>query len=163
MRVIILSDTHGYKKTMDKIVPLIRDSIDLIVHAGDHFKDSVYISENSGKPVMSVVGNCDFDNVEDELVFDVEGVTFFLTHGHKHHVKYDFEFIADYAKSKGAQVAIFGHTHVKTNEIISGVQLINPGSLSMPRDGIDGSYVIMDINDGKYSFEYSKVNILRII
>lgn len=154
MKIIIVSDTHGLKKNMQKLVPMIKENIDLIIHAGDHFRDSVYLSNETGIPVMSVVGNCDFDNVEDEVIFDIQDIKILLVHGHRHRVKYGVEFLAEYAESKGANIAIFGHTHVKTNEVVRGVQLINPGSLSQPRDGLDGSYVIMEIKNGNYSFEF---------
>ncbi len=32
--------------------------------------------------------------------------------------------------------------------------MINPGSLSLPRDGIKGSYVVMDLENGKYTYSY---------
>ncbi len=163
MKVIILSDTHGSKKNMDNIIPTIKESIDLIIHAGDHFKDSVYLSEKSGKPVIAVAGNCDYENVEDEVEFEIENVRFFLTHGHRHRVKYDLGILAEYAKEKEADIAVFGHTHIKANEVVSGVQILNPGSLSQPRDGLDGSYVIMEIENCSYSFEYFNVKVLSLI
>lgn len=154
MKVLIVSDTHGAKKNMDKLKELIINEIDLIIHAGDNFRDSIYLTETTGKSVISVVGNCDFENREDEIEFEVENVKFFLTHGHRYGVKYGLETIAEKCNSINAQIGIFGHTHVKENSYVSGVHLINTGSLSLPRDGMRGSYVIMEINSGKYNIDF---------
>ena len=40
---------------------------------------------------MAVKGNCDFDNVEDELIFDIEDKVIFLCHGDKYNVKYGLD------------------------------------------------------------------------
>ena len=77
-----------------------------------------------------------------------------LVHGHMHRVKYGLEVLAQDAHEKGADIVIFGHTHIKENKIIGGVEMINPGSLSLPRDGIKGSYVVMDLENGKYTYSY---------
>lgn len=154
MKVLILSDSHNNKKNLDSIVPIIRDEIDLIIHAGDNFRDSVYLSKNTNKPVFSVVGNCDMENLEEELVFEVEGHMFFLTHGHKYGVKYGLDRIVSVGMENGADIVIFGHTHIKESKKISNMEVINPGSLSLPRDGYEKSYVIMDIDKNGYKYDY---------
>lgn len=154
MKLLILSDSHGSKVNMDKISTLIIEEIDLIIHAGDNFRDSIYLKNSTGKPVIAVSGNCDFDNVETEIEFEIEGIKFFLTHGHRYRVKQGSYFLAEKAKEKGANIAIYGHTHVKESTFELGVHILNPGSLSLPRDGIKGSYIIMDVNDADYHFEF---------
>lgn len=154
MKIAIISDSHRAKKYMDKVAAIIKNEADLILHAGDNFQDSIYLKEKTGKPVIAVAGNCDFDNVESELDFECEGIRIFLTHGHEYGVKYGLSTVAREAKKRGAKIAIFGHTHVKENKIIEGVQVINPGSLSMPRDGIEKSFVMLNLNDREFSFEY---------
>lgn len=154
MKVLILSDTHRAKRSMDRIVQLIKDEIDLIIHAGDNFRDTVYLKDETGKAIIGVAGNCDFENVEREIEFECEGVKIFLTHGHSYGVKYGLNNLAREASKRGANIAIFGHTHCKEDRIVHGVQMINPGSLSLPRDERHGSYVVMNIEDGSYDFEY---------
>lgn len=149
MKILIVSDTHFGQKNMDKIVPFIKEEIDLIIHAGDNFRDSIYLKEKTGKAVMAVAGNCDYENVEEELEFEVDGLKFFLTHGHRYGVKYGLDTLASKARDIGADIAIFGHTHEKVDAIRGGVRLINPGSLSLPRDGIEKSFVVMDIDEGR--------------
>ena len=50
---------------------------------------------------------------------------------------------------------MFGHTHKPFFERKNGLTVLNPGSLSFPRqDGRKGSYMIMEIGeDGTASFE----------
>lgn len=154
MKLLILSDTHGNRRSMDKLVPFISQEIDLMIHAGDNFRDSIYLKDKTSKPIIAVRGNCDFEIADGELVFELEGLTFMLVHGHMHRVKYGLEVLAQDAHEKGADIVIFGHTHIKENKIIGGVEMINPGSLSLPRDGIKGSYVVMDLENGKYTYSY---------
>lgn len=154
MKVLILSDTHHGTSNMNKLFNFIEREIDVIVHAGDNFIDSVYLSNNTGKPVLAVAGNCDFDDVEQEIVFELEGIKFFLTHGHRYGVKYGFSALAEKAKQEGADIAIFGHTHIKEDSILNGVKIINPGSLSQPRDGFEKSFVVMDIDNKKEKHKF---------
>ena len=69
-------------------------------------------------------------------------------------VKYDLDTLADAASARGAEVALFGHTHRR--ELVRGVgtaaTVFNPGSL---RDG--GSYGVITIENGKCSFTWKRV------
>ncbi len=88
MRIAVLSDTHRMTSFIDKIVPDLK-KCDLIVHAGDNFIDSKYIHSMTNVSVMAVKGNCDLEDVEDELIFSLEKNKVFLCHGDKYGVKYD--------------------------------------------------------------------------
>ena len=55
---------------MDKLVPFISQEIDLMIHAGDNFKDSIYLKDKTSKPIMAVRGNCDCEIADGELVFE---------------------------------------------------------------------------------------------
>lgn len=157
MRLIILSDSHNSKSNLDLLIPVIKNGVDMIVHAGDNFKDSVYLNQKTGIPVMAVCGNCDWDDVEEDLIIDVDDVRIFLTHGHNYGVKYGLDKLAEVAKYNEADIAVFGHTHIKESREIDGVFLINPGSLSQPRDGIKKTYVIMDINGKDFDYDYYEI------
>ena len=43
-------------------------------------------------------------------------------------VKRELTALADAARERGAQLALFGHTHVQCLETIGGVTLLNPGA-----------------------------------
>ncbi len=55
---------------------------------------------------------------------------------------------------------MFGHTHRPFFLQKDGMTILNPGSLSFPRqEGRRGSYMIMEVNgDGKLSFEQNIYN-----
>ncbi len=152
MKIAILSDTHGYKKYMDEIKDMVKEC-DLIIHAGDNFADSKYLYKISKVEVMAVKGNCDYINVEEDLIFDIEDKTIFLTHGHKYMVNAGIEEIKNKAKEIGADIVIFGHTHVPLHIKDEEITFINPGSLSLPRVVKDRSFMIMDINKDEIDIE----------
>ena len=114
MKVGVLSDTHRMQKYMDKAIQDLKDC-DLLIHAGDNFLDSKYLHKETNIPIIAVRGNCDFDNVEDELIFDIEGKNVFLCHGDSYGVKYGLDMLEKKAKEVRADIVIFGHTHVPLN------------------------------------------------
>ena len=70
-----------------------------------------------------------------------------LTHGHYYRVSMTTELIKEEAISRGCQVAMFGHTHRPLIERSPEITLINPGSLSYPRqENGRGSYILMEID-----------------
>ena len=152
MKIGILSDTHMIKECIDKTIPYLKNC-DLIIHAGDNFADSKYIHSITKVGIMAVKGNCDFDNVEDELLFDLEDKVVFLCHGDKYGVKYSLEQIERKAKEVEADIVIFGHTHtplcIEKNNII----YINPGSVSLPRNLSCKSMAILHIDSDNVKVE----------
>lgn len=155
MRILITSDTHGYYKDVSDYV-IENGKIDLILHAGDMTSDAKSIGYETDVECISVRGNNDFfdnSNKDFELI-DIEKNRILLTHGHKEHIYKGYEKLLAKAKKYGANIVIFGHTHVYLNENYDNILLLNPGSPSLPRDGKPG-FVIMDIRD--------KIDIQRII
>ena len=103
--------------------------------------------------IMAVKGNCDFDNVEDELIFDIEDKVIFLCHGDKYNVKYGLDEIEAKAKSIDADIVIFGHTHTPLNFKKDNIIYLNPGSVSLPR-GVDyKSFSIMNLENDNIKIE----------
>lgn len=156
MKVGIVSDTHMMNKFIDKAIPYLK-KCDLIIHAGDNFSDSKYIYSETKVPIMAVKGNCDFDNVEEELVFDIEDKTIFLCHGDRYAVKYGIEMLESKAKSVNASIVIFGHTHVPLYIEKDEITYINPGSVSLPREVNYKSFVILNIENGNINLEKIKI------
>ena len=156
MKIGIVSDTHQNKSCMDLAIPYLKDC-DLIIHAGDNFSDSKYLHRMTNVGMMAVKGNCDFDNVEDELIFDIEDKNIFLCHGDKYGVKSSLEQIEQRAKDVEADIVVFGHTHtplcIEKNNII----YINPGSVSLPRNITYKSMAILYIDDDNVRVEEIKL------
>ena len=152
MKIGIISDTHGNKQCMDEAISYLMDC-DLIIHAGDNFSDSKYIHSTTKIGMMAVKGNCDFDNVEDELIFDIEDKNIFLCHGDKYGVKYGLEQLEEKAKEVEANIVIFGHTHTPLCIEKDNILYINPGSVSIPRNVNYKSMAILYIDNDNISVE----------
>ena len=82
------------------------------------------------------------------------GVLFFYTHGHHYGVKMGTDRLAESAGERGADVALFGHTHRRAlvRGIGTAATVFNPGSL---RDG--GSYGVITVTDGECQFGWRRV------
>ena len=152
MKIGILSDTHRMETYIDKAIPYLY-SCDLIIHAGDNFADSKYIHKITNKDIIAVKGNCDFIDVEEEIVFEIQGKTIFLCHGDMYSVKYGLDKIEEKAKDLEADIVIFGHTHVPLRIEKDNILYLNPGSISLPREGSNRQFILMDIEDDKISLE----------
>ena len=160
MRIGIVSDSHGDTCVFEKMlaVPGAAEA-ELWLHAGDFAPDADALEAMSGKRVARVLGNCDLfvDGVYDETVVEVAGHRIFLTHGHLFNVRFDTVMLAQAARTAGADIAVYGHTHVALAEQ-GDVTVLNPGSIARPRDEQRGSFMLVDLNVG----ESPQVNLIRI-
>ena len=145
MKIGILSDTHGVKECIDKSIPYLKEC-DLIIHAGDNFSDSKYIHSMTKVGIMAVKGNCDFDNVEDEIIFDIEDKNIFLCHGDKYGVKQSLTSLYLRAKESGARLVFYGHTHIPDVVEQDGIKFVNPGCMS---NFSQNSYCYAVVHDNK--------------
>ena len=100
-------------------------------------------------PVYPVHGNCDFGALEPgEGLAAFEGVLFYYVHGHQYNVKYSYDDLAWGAICRGADVALFGHTHCPDLVRLNKVTLFNPGSAALPRTGRP-TYGRITVEEGK--------------
>lgn len=145
MKIGIISDTHGHLDSIDNAVSIAQD-VKMWLHAGDCVPDAEYLQTLVDVPVHFVAGNCDWpmsDTIYEKII-EVAGHKIFLTHGHNYGVRYTQEYIMEAAESQGADIAVFGHTHMVEN-IKGNVLVLNPGSAAKPRDERRGSFMIMDL------------------
>lgn len=151
MKILLTSDTHGNLRNIINVINSIED-IDRIIHLGDYERDVEELQELYKYPIDYVQGNCDFISYAPELkVLDFYGVRILLTHGHLYDVKWEYDSILEIGKKNKANIVLFGHTHVSLVKNIDNITLINPGSISLPRDGKGHSYGILEIEEnGKY-------------
>lgn len=147
MRIGVVSDTHGDLYVLKQVVAAA-GPVEHWLHAGDHYQDGWKLAEISGLPVTVVAGNCDRTTavLVDEYV-KLAGKTIWLTHGHRHHVKYGMQDLVWWGSQYTADIVIFGHTHVPYCGWHDGILLFNPGSPSSPRGGSDPGYGILQINE----------------
>lgn len=155
MRVLVVSDTHRHNENYLRLLELA-GPFDMVIHCGDSEGSELLISEAAGCPVKMVAGNCDFfSELPAELTFPLEKMKVWVTHGHHYYVSMGREFIREEAASREVDVVIFGHTHKPCIEYIGGVVVMNPGSLSLPRqEGRQPSYIVMETDRfGEWHFD----------
>ncbi len=153
MRVGVLSDSHGDVGRVEQAVKTM-GAVELVIHAGDFYRDALYLAAEFGLEVRAVVGNCDryVPGPREELL-EIGGSRIYLTHGHLYGVKQGLLRLDYRAREIGADIVIFGHTHVPLNEEIGGIHYLNPGSVAWPR--IPGQYTCasMEIREGRCGVE----------
>ena len=155
MRVLIVSDTHGKHAGLDRVLEEAGE-IDLFIHLGDVEGGEDYIGAVVECEKHIVRGNNDFfSDLPREEEFCIGKYRVFITHGHGYYVSLDPEYIREEGKARNADIVMFGHTHRPYFEENEGLVILNPGSVSYPRqEGRRGSYMIMEIDEnGEASFE----------
>lgn len=148
MKLLILSDTHqslGF--AYDAIE---KERPDAVLHLGDLLTDAEDLSFACQEPDFYYVpGNGDYAlTVPKNLTLEFDGVRIFMTHGHLYGVKRDLSMLTCAAKDAGAQLALFGHTHIQHMEERDGITLLNPGAAG--RFGRSG-YAVVEITDGAFT------------
>jgi putative phosphoesterase len=144
----VVSDTHRQPQMIKKAVEKLKD-VDIIMHLGDNTDDVKQIQDNFNGKVISVKGNCDFNvTAPSELIEVIEGKKFFITHGHNYGVKNDLTRLKYKALEVGADVALFGHTHIPLIIEDEGIYFFNPGSASLSRKG-PNSVGVITIENGQ--------------
>lgn len=96
--------------------------------------------------IFCVRGNCDSE--VDQMMLDfpimaeyallfLEGRTVFLTHGHKFNTETP-------PPLKNGDILLHGHTHIQTIEDSGKYIYMNPGSVTVPKNGLEKSYMIYE-------------------
>ena len=167
MKLLIASDIHGSIKYAKKIIEVYeRENIDMIVLLGDILyhgprndlpeeyapKEVVMLLNKYNDKILCMRGNCDayVDNMVldfglcDDLSVIYDGKNkIYLSHGHIYNPD-------NLPKLTSGDIFIYGHTHIAKSETINGIRCINPGSISLPKNGQKNSYMIYD--DGNFSW-----------
>lgn len=152
-RVLVISDTHGDISAVQYILDH-RDDMDLIVHAGDTYSDMIEIYKTYGIPFEGVRGNTDFTlQGKSDSSFMIEDIKVYLTHGHKYGVKQSVNKLYYKGLEAAADIVIFGHTHLPYRYDGDDISIINPGSISRPRNGNNISYGILDVENSGFNYE----------
>lgn len=147
MKILIVSDTHrrneNFLRVVEKVGPL-----DMVVHCGDVEGSEYIISKAAGCPVEMVQGNNDFfSDLPREKEFMIGRYKVWLTHGHHYYISMNYEMIKEEARIREIDIIMCGHTHKPLIDIEKDVTVLNPGSLSYPRqEGRKPSYIIMEID-----------------
>lgn len=156
MNILILSDSHGIHGNIYDVIEQVKrkqGDIDMLIHCGDLCGDQEYISAYTQAPVHMVSGNCDgFCGIHGDDVFELEGKKIFLTHGHGYFINWGLDGLKSRAIQLGADIVLYGHTHVPSVQEEEGVIFVNPGSVSFPRQSSrKPSYAVLEIDEKKIS------------
>lgn len=147
MKIMIVSDTHKHHKNLQLALDRM-GKIDLMIHLGDAEGYEDYIQEMAGCPLEIISGNNDFfSNLEKEKEIRIGKYKVLITHGHYYYVSAGIEALRKEAYGRGMDIVMFGHTHRPLIEYDKDIMVINPGSISYPRQaGRKPSFVMMEID-----------------
>ncbi len=133
----IVSDTHEDVRMIRRAVKIFKErSPQLVIHCGDIISPPV-LEHFSGLPMKLVFGNNDgersglkkkcqelgFDEIDDTLIFEFAGKSFFVNHGTRSRV------IDEAVSTQQYDYVLHGHTHVQRDEVVGRTRIINPGAL----------------------------------
>ena len=113
--------------------------------------------------IYAVRGNCEaevdqmvleFPVLADYCILAIDGKTFYATHGHIYNKD-------NLPPIQNGDILIHGHTHVLKAEKMDGYTLLNPGSVSIPKEGNPPTYAVLE--DCKFSILDFDGNIVKEI
>ncbi len=166
MKLIIASDIHGSAFWCRKLMELVeQEQPDKLLLLGDLLyhgprndlprdyapKQVIPMLSQKKERILCVRGNCEaevdqmvlpFPCMADYALLNVDGLDLYLTHGH--HASPD-----KLPPLQTGSIFLSGHTHMKLDEVRNGIRCINPGSVSIPKDG---SHSCIVYENGKFSF-----------
>lgn len=166
MKLLIASDIHGSAywcgRLCDEIQKIQPDRVvllgDLLYHGprndlpkGYAPKEVIPMLSAMKDSIIAVRGNCEAEVDQMVLPFPcmadfcqllLDGKTFYLTHGH--HANPD-----NLPPLPEGSIFLSGHTHVKLDKVVSGIRCLNPGSVSIPKDG---SHSFLVYENGDFTF-----------
>ncbi len=162
MKCLVFSDSHGNTFYMQKALRKHPDA-EVIFFLGDGISDAEAVAElDSFRMWVAVRGNCDFSgifkNSQIKKTEEIEllGKKIFLTHGDLYNVKYGTDRLEYAAEERGADIVLFGHTHIPEERYVSvghPFYLFNPGSISSP----SYSYGIITLTENSILLSHGKL------
>ena len=158
MKILVVSDSHGRNVYLEKVLETVEP--DMLIHLGDLEGSEIFIQNKVSCPVEMVSGNNDyFSDLEREKLITIGRYKVLLTHGHRYRVHFGTETIKDWARQRGANIVMFGHTHMPLLDTSTDVTALNPGSISQPRqEGRIPTYAIVELDrNGEIHFTLNYV------
>lgn len=163
MKWMIASDIHGSAYYCRKLLKRFEEEqAERIILLGDllyhgprndlpkEYNPKAVIEMLNGQKenLLCVRGNCEaevdqmvleFPVLADYAVLYIDGHTMFATHGHH----FNKETLPPLKKG---DILLHGHTHVQALEDNGDYYYINPGSVSIPKNGNENSYMVYEEN-----------------
>lgn len=163
MKLFFMSDIHGSAYYLKKAIQRFNEEgAGYMVILGDELyhgarnplpeeynpKEVAKLLNEYSSSIIAVRGNCDceidsvvldFPMMSDYSVVLYNNRRLFLTHGHIYNEE-------NMPKLKSGDAMFYGHTHVPRAEKVGNVFLINPGSITFPKDDSPNSYGVLEGN-----------------
>lgn len=161
MKLMFISDIHGIKTNLEKVKEKFKElNCDKLVVLGDLYyigprnkmiegydiKAVESFLEAMEDKLICMRGNCDsevdlmisnFPIMNDLSLIMTENHDLYITHGHIYNE-------SNWMKENS--ILIYGHFHIPFIKKIETNYYINPGSISLPKEGYKPSYLIYDEN-----------------
>ena len=178
MKWLIASDIHGSALYCEKLLKAFeREKADRILLLGDILyhgprndlpkgynpKQVIEMLNGVSESILCVRGNCDtevdqmvlkFPVLADYAIIDIGENIIYAAHGHIFNKD-------NLPPMKKGDILLHGHTHVSVCESFEDFVYINPGSVSIPKEDSERSYIIFSDNtfswknlDGKLYKEF---------
>lgn len=161
MKILIASDIHGSAYYCEKLLEAYkREKADRLLLLGDllyhgprndlpegYQPKKVIEMLNAVKgELLCVRGNCDaevdqmvleFPILADYCVIPIGKQTMFVTHGHVYNTEH-------LPVLKKGDILLNGHFHVPACKMVGNIIYMNPGSVSLPKENSEHSYMVME-------------------
>lgn len=161
MKLMIASDIHGSSYYCRKMIEAYRqEEADRLLLLGDLLyhgprndlpkdynpKEVISMLNEIKNELLCVRGNCDtevdqmvlnFPILAEYCLLELDGRTVFATHGHNFNLD-------NLPMLKEGDILLNGHTHIPANQNMGTYTYMNPGSISIPKEGSAHGYMIYD-------------------
>lgn len=163
MKLLITSDIHGSIYYAKKVIEAYHlHNCDTILLLGDVLyhgprnplpkeynpKEVIPLLNTYKEHIIAVRGNCDaevdqmvldFPIMQDYVTIPYLNCTLYASHGHIYHPD-------QLPNMKDNDVFLYGHVHVPTMYKQNNVHIINPGSITLPKEDSHHSYMKLENN-----------------
>jgi uncharacterized protein len=153
IRVVAMADTHAPRRWASCPPPVAEQlrRADLILHAGDVCTATVLDELSEYAPVLAVIGNNDQPDVATwgatpTLATELDGLRVAMIHdsgpaqGRPQRLRRRFP---------GADLVVFGHSHIPMDAAGPGIRIFNPGSPTDRRRQPRGTVGVLRIEAGR--------------
>jgi len=174
MKIFVISDIHGSLEYLEKALEAYKsEKADMILILGDVLyhgprnpiprsydpQSVAKLLNNLKNKIIAVRGNCDSEVdqmlLEFPIMSDFSNIFWndkriFATHGHLYNIKKN-------PNISPGDILIHGHTHIPLAEINNAIFILNPGSITFPKENYPNSYGIFEGNSFKVISFDSKI------
>lgn len=154
-KILVVSDSHGNNSNLRKAIEAFGprgEQLEMLIHLGDIQGSLEAIERLVDCPVEAVSGNGDFiPGLPGTKIISIGKEKALITHGHRYGCKMGTGKMRELAEANGAGMVLFGHTHIPLLENFSDMKIMNPGSISQPRqEGHRPTYLVITIEEDEH-------------